>query len=169
MRSASVLRGLLLAGLLTQLFAPRTLRADSGYDAWLRYARLTEAERAKYSSFPGTVIVLNDSAFLQSAEAELIRGVRGMLGRTLRVVKGSPPRESSIILGTLAELHSIRSRFAPAEEYSHGRLLAYFCTHPWSAMRRRNRIDGARNALRSFRPASQDRVRGGLRSFARIA
>ena len=113
MTSARVLPGLLLAGLLAELFVPRTLRADNGYDAWLRYAPLTETERAKYASLPGTVTILNDSALLQSAEAELIRGVRGMLGRALRVEKGTPPHERSIILGTLAELQPIAPDLRP--------------------------------------------------------
>ena len=106
------MRGLLFVGLLAQLFGPVRLRADNGYDAWLRYAPLTESERAKYTSFPATVTVLDDSALGQTAEAELLRGVRGMLGRTLRVGKGSP-RESAIILGTLRELHSIAPDLHP--------------------------------------------------------
>jgi alpha-glucuronidase len=102
----SVLRAIFLAGLLTQIFPLRTVRADTGYDAWLRYAPLAEADRAKYASLPGTVVVLRDSALLQSSQAELSRGVRGMLQRTLRVEKGLP-KENAIVLGTLTDLHSI--------------------------------------------------------------
>ena len=112
MKSASFPRGLLFVGLLAQLFRPVPLRADNGYDAWLRYEPLTEAERSKYTSFPQAVTVLGDSALAQTAGAELLRGVRGMLGRTLRVEKGSP-RENSIILGTLGELHSIAPDLHP--------------------------------------------------------
>src|ERR1017187_4926953 len=39
----------------------------------------------------------------RSAQDELFRGVRGMLGRTLRVAPGLPA-ESAIVLGTLADL-----------------------------------------------------------------
>ena len=112
MKSSSFRRGLLFVRLLAQLFGPVTLRADNGYEAWLRYAPLTETERAKYIAFPGIVSVLKDSALLQTAEAELIRGVRGMLGRTLRAEKESP-QERSIVLGTLAELHSVAPDLRP--------------------------------------------------------
>ena len=37
-----------------------------------------------YSDLPVTVVVLGDSPVLDSAKAELIRGIRGMLARTLR-------------------------------------------------------------------------------------
>ena len=112
MKNASFPRGLLFVGLLAQLFGPVTLRADNGYDAWLRYAPLTETERTKYISFPATVTVLNDSALFQTAGAELVRGVRGLLGRTLSAEKKSP-QARSVILGTMAELHSISPDLRP--------------------------------------------------------
>ena len=111
------LRVLAVTTLLTQICPLRSARADNGYDAWLRYAPLTETERAKYGSFPAAVIVLNNSALLHTAEAEFIRGVRGMLGRTLRVEKGVP-QESSVILGTSAELHSIGSHLRSPKNLS---------------------------------------------------
>ena len=117
MKRASFLRSLLLAGLLAHLFTLRSLRADTAYNAWLRYAPLTETERARYASFPAVVTVLNDSALLQSAQAELTRGVRGMLGRTLRAEKGIP-QNSSLVLGTLAELRSIAPELPPPKNLS---------------------------------------------------
>jgi alpha-glucuronidase len=44
--------------------------------------------------------VLSDSAVIQSTRDELIRGVRGMTGRTLRIETGIPA-EDAIVLGTL--------------------------------------------------------------------
>src|ERR1035438_5774516 len=64
--------------LIATLLVP--LHAESGADAWLRYAPLDE-----------------------STQPELLRGIRGMLGRTLRVQSGMP-KESAIVLGTLADL-----------------------------------------------------------------
>jgi alpha-glucuronidase len=116
------------------------VRADNGYDAWLRYAQLSGAERAKYDSLAASVNVLGGSApgdaalngsnvadsavndlalggaglrtsglgdatMLQSAQAELIRGLRGMLGRTLRAESGLPT-EKSIVLTTMADLRA---------------------------------------------------------------
>ena len=90
MKRIRVLRVILLAGILLQICPRRILRADTGYDAWLRHAPLTEAQRAKYALFPATVVVLSDSPLLQTSQNEFIRGVRGMLQRTIRVQQGPP-------------------------------------------------------------------------------
>ncbi len=76
------------------------LRAETGYDAWLRYDRLdakTAGER--YAEFPAVVVATGDSEVIASARDELIRGVRGMLGTTLRVEKAMP-KENVILLAT---------------------------------------------------------------------
>jgi alpha-glucuronidase len=73
------------------------LHAETGHDAWLRYA-------AKYTQpVPEIVSSTGDSLLLGSARAELIRGVRGMTGRTLRIESGVPT-ESAIVLSTLDKL-----------------------------------------------------------------
>src|SRR5437588_212329 len=113
--AAAFLRVLFLAALVTQVHPWRSLRADNGYDAWLRYAPLTAVERAKYDSLPKAVTVLGDSPLLQTAQAELTRGISGMLQRKLRVEKG-PPRENAIILGTLADLHSTAPHWHASKE-----------------------------------------------------
>lgn len=100
------LGAVILVGLLAAIWPAASLRADNGYDAWLRYAQLTNAEHAKYDALPASVVLLGDSALLQTSQAELIRGVRGMLGRTLRAEKGTPSEEA-IVLGTLENLRSI--------------------------------------------------------------
>ena len=82
-----------------------TARADTGYDAWLRYAQLGSEERAMYGSLPAVVVVLRNSVLLDTSQSEMIRGVRGMLGRTLRAETGLPA-ERAIVLGTLADLRS---------------------------------------------------------------
>ena len=100
------LGAVILVGLLAAIWPAASLRADNGYDAWLRYAQLTNAEHAKYDALPASVVLLGDSALLQTSQAELIRGVRGMFGRTLRAEKGTPSGEA-IVLGTLENLRSI--------------------------------------------------------------
>src|SRR5262245_26121461 len=81
------------------------LHAETGAEAWLRYAPLGETQAAKYSSLPASVVVLGDSLLLHSAQQEVIRGTRGMLGRTLREA-GGQVREESIVLGTIAALNT---------------------------------------------------------------
>jgi alpha-glucuronidase len=80
------------------------LHAENGADAWLRYAPLDEASAGPYrTSLPASIATCTTTPVAQSAERELLRGIRGMLGRTLRV-QSSVPKESAIVLGTLADL-----------------------------------------------------------------
>jgi len=82
-----------------------SLCAETGADAWLRYQQLSEPTLRQYRAAVPAVLVANDhSPILDSARSELIRGVRGMLGRTLRL-ESTVPAENAILLGTLAQLH----------------------------------------------------------------
>src|SRR4051812_3857001 len=80
---------------------PDCVQAETGYEAWLRYARLNPAAAAQYDRLPRTLVVLGDSPILSAAREELVRGVKGTLGRTLRI-EPQMPREGAIVLGTLA-------------------------------------------------------------------
>src|ERR1700722_12393865 len=53
-----------------------------GDDAWLRYARLSDASALQ--SFD-RVVVFGESDVLGTAETELLRGLRGMLGRDFQI------------------------------------------------------------------------------------
>jgi alpha-glucuronidase len=95
--SSVLILALLLAGA-----AP--MRADTGQKGWLRYARIHDAAaRKQYLSLPAVVVALGNSPEIQSAQQEMVLGVRGMLGRTLRE-EGSLPDESAIVLGTIGEI-----------------------------------------------------------------
>ncbi|MBP1774964.1 MAG: Alpha-glucuronidase [candidate division NC10 bacterium] len=90
--------------------------AETGYDAWLRYAPIDDPViRARYGSMPATVVALGDSVVIQAARAELIRGLRGMLGRTLRV-EARLPKESAFILGTVASVKAAVPGIGPVPE-----------------------------------------------------
>ncbi|HTD21041.1 MAG TPA: alpha-glucuronidase family glycosyl hydrolase [Terriglobales bacterium] len=84
---------------------PVLVRAETGYEAWLRYAPVDETARTKYESLPASVVVLGNSVVLDSAQRELIRGLRGILGRTLRAGR-SEVRERAIVLGTIATIRA---------------------------------------------------------------
>src|SRR3954464_763846 len=89
---------------LAVLVPARFARAETGYDAWLRYPAIADgAVRARYDALPAAGVVVGDSPVLLAARDELIRGVRGLLGRTLRV-DASPPKEPAILLGTARSL-----------------------------------------------------------------
>jgi alpha-glucuronidase len=90
--------------ILSILATAAALHGESGYDAWLRYAPLEEAAARRYSDVLGaTVTSLGATELAGSARGELIRGVRGMLSRTLRV-EAAIPREGGVVLGTLARI-----------------------------------------------------------------
>jgi alpha-glucuronidase len=75
---------------------PRPARAETGYDAWLRYAPIEDAAvRAKYDQLPSMVVPVGESPLLKSASDELSRGIHGMLGRSPQ-----PGQVSAIVLGT---------------------------------------------------------------------
>jgi alpha-glucuronidase len=90
--------------------------AESGRDAWLRYAPVNEP-----SAFPSSITLLGSEVLEQTAQQELIRGIRGMLGRTLRF-ESRVPGDSAIILGTSDEFRRLAPQFAitanlPPEAY----------------------------------------------------
>jgi alpha-glucuronidase len=96
-------RAAFCGALLLVAFGANCARAETGGDAWLRYAPLEKSAAQKYSALPASVVVVGDSPVLNSAKAELIRGIRAMLGRTLGEEK-SFPHVSTIILGTIFAL-----------------------------------------------------------------
>src|SRR5262245_30809941 len=97
----------LRAGLLLALMLLRVqpLHAETSYDGWLRYARVDDkTTREQYEKLPATVVTLGKSPVVKSAQAELIRGVRGMLGHTLRAQSNLPKKENVILLGTFDDV-----------------------------------------------------------------
>jgi uncharacterized membrane protein YidH (DUF202 family) len=75
------------------LLAVGGLHAETGYEAWLRYAPLDAAAARQYrEAVPACITVAGESAILSNARQELIRGIRGMIGRTLRVEPRVPAR-----------------------------------------------------------------------------
>ena len=90
-----------------------SLHGETGYEAWLRYA---PTGRAAYeASVPAVAARLGEAATVRSAQQELIRGVRGMLGRTLRD-EARMPQESAIVLGTLAEIRQAAPQWGMSAE-----------------------------------------------------
>jgi alpha-glucuronidase len=88
------------------LFAVALDHAETGHDGWLRYAQLQPAADERYRALPATTFSLSDTLVLNTAQAELVRGVKGTLGRTLRVASGVPT-ESAIVIGTAVQLRTI--------------------------------------------------------------
>jgi len=94
---------------------PTSVSAETGAEAWLRYAALDGTAAQRYQSLPATTVVLGDSIVLKTAQQELIQGMRGMLGRTLRAGQGAPS-ETAIVLGTLRDLQALNPALKPPPE-----------------------------------------------------
>ena len=83
--------GLVLVAVATLGVGIPSGRAETGVDAWLRFPRIRDAAvTVQYPQLPAVVVVLGDSPVLNSAREELLRGIAGMLGRTLRVESHLP-------------------------------------------------------------------------------
>jgi alpha-glucuronidase len=108
------------------LLLPAAARADNGRDAWLRYAPLEgpALERAR-AAVPGTLVVLGRAPVIDSARAELSRGLASMLGRPL-VAANSPSGVDAVVVGTLADVRQALPgvAIAPADTTADGYWLA---------------------------------------------
>jgi alpha-glucuronidase len=103
---------------LIAVLAP-ALRAETGYDAWLRYAPLPAEQRDQIlKDLPAIIVPLGDSPIIQSAAEELARGLRGMTGRTLRIEKQSRD-EPMFVLGESGAL----AKFAGSRTYIQNKLI----------------------------------------------
>ncbi len=82
------------------------VHAETGRKAWLRYEKLDAAAAGQFmNAIPSAVTALSANVLEQSGRDEVILGIRGMLGKELRVEK-TTPKDGAILLGTLAEVHT---------------------------------------------------------------
>ncbi|MGB6610080.1 MAG: alpha-glucuronidase family glycosyl hydrolase, partial [Acidobacteriaceae bacterium] len=101
-RNRAFLAFVLIAGLSGTLAA----HAENGSQGWLRYAPPSAAGiPSSYQSMPAAIVKLDASELAASAQSEMLRGVRSMLGRTLRV-EATPPSGDAWVLGTTDELRA---------------------------------------------------------------
>ncbi len=92
------------------------LTAETGYDGWLRYRPVEEAAvRQSYDRLPPAVIIVGQSPVLHSAQREIIRAVKGMLGRTLRA-GGELSAGDALVLGTSDSLRSAFPNISPPKD-----------------------------------------------------
>jgi alpha-glucuronidase len=102
-------------------FASRPLQAEDGYELWLRYHPVEDAWIGPYRAAAAQIVPGTDSQTLRAAQAELLRGLGGLLGFP-------PPldpdviQDGAIVFGTpqssraIAELHLDLTRLG-AEGY----------------------------------------------------
>ncbi|MET0272863.1 MAG: alpha-glucuronidase family glycosyl hydrolase [Phenylobacterium sp.] len=74
-------------------------RAEDGYDLWLRYRPVAQADA--YRAAASELVVPGASATARATEAELARGLEGLLGAPVRR-SPAPTRDGAILAGTPA-------------------------------------------------------------------
>ncbi|PYP36584.1 MAG: alpha-glucuronidase [Gemmatimonadetes bacterium] len=86
-------------------FSPPPARApaaEDGSDLWLRYRLVGDTARlAEYRATITQLVVPSDAPTIQAARAELVAGLRGLLGRDIPV-GGDVTRDGALIVGTPA-------------------------------------------------------------------
>jgi len=101
--------------LLCIVFVCRSLLAEGGRRAWLRHAALDPATAKSYAYLPDHFVILDDSLVLKSAERELLAGISGMLGRTLRK-RGLPLKDGAFVLANVQDLAALSAELRPPRE-----------------------------------------------------
>lgn len=78
------------------------VKAENGYDLWLRYQKITDVELLRhYQSQIGSIQFLGNSPTLEIAESELKRGLEGLLG-----YESSDDNSRKIIVGKVNDLYT---------------------------------------------------------------
>jgi alpha-glucuronidase len=110
-------RALIAVVLWLSVVCPVAALGETGAAAWLRYAPLDQIGQQRNQNLPASTVLLGKSSTLAAAQNELIRGVQGMLGRTLRVQTGVEG-ERAIVIGTLPEVQKLAPALKPAKALS---------------------------------------------------
>ncbi|HEX5869638.1 MAG TPA: alpha-glucuronidase family glycosyl hydrolase, partial [Longimicrobium sp.] len=85
------------------------LRAEDGYELWLRYTRVSDAARlAEYRAALPALVMEAQSPTLRAARDELRRGLRGLLGVEVALARQAP-RGPFLLAGTPASSSIIRT------------------------------------------------------------
>jgi alpha-glucuronidase len=99
---------------------PGAARAETGYDLWLRYHKVTDSARlSEYRAAISELVMQGDSPTLRVVREELGAGLGGLLGRPLAIVS-QPTSSGAVIVGTPASSRLIASLPLTAELRSVG-------------------------------------------------
>ncbi len=99
-------RGLQLIAFLAMLVTGAPMFAETGANAWLRYAAPPDPPR--YHEMPHAVLLLGDAPEEHSAGDELDRGLGHMISGTDVLLRRFRPDVDAIVLGTTAAIHQAR-------------------------------------------------------------
>jgi alpha-glucuronidase len=96
-------------GLSLLVLVPYGVKAETGYDLWLRHPRVADdAARAALARVASEIAVEGTDRTIVAAGEELARGLRGLLGAPVRVLREGS-RDGVLVLGTPASSTAVRS------------------------------------------------------------
>jgi alpha-glucuronidase len=99
------------------VLVPLGVHAETGAGAWLRYAQLDGTALARMrQSVPPRLITAGPGQLLDTARQEIVRGIRGLLGRDLPIAVGPTP-DGAIVLATLDQIRRTMPQFDPGVLY----------------------------------------------------
>lgn len=115
MKRSSIARVGLLCGMFSAM--PALLRAETGAEGWLRYARITDPSALQRGRMLPRIVVqaggyTGSSPVAQNAASELRRGLDGLLG-TAPVQRSTLPDADAFLIGTPVELHRLLPAWTP--------------------------------------------------------
>jgi alpha-glucuronidase len=88
-----------IVGALLFILSFHTLKAENGYDLWLRYHLITDSKMlGNYKALVSGFIINGNSAIIQSTKQEIKNGLEGLLGKSLPEQKNI--QAGSILIGT---------------------------------------------------------------------
>jgi alpha-glucuronidase len=90
------------------------VRAEDGYDLWLRYRPVEAARAPAYRALASELVVEGGSPTLAVARAELARGLSGLLGAE-PTAAGAVSRDGAILLGTPSSSRLVAGLKLPLE------------------------------------------------------
>ena len=110
--SPSLRRSAILSTLICATILARFANAETGAEAWLRYATLDPQAAKLYQNSPNRIVVLGDSLILKRAQQELFRGAHQMLGEAL---SSDAIPKNAFVLGTLKDVHELVPHLTPPQ------------------------------------------------------
>jgi alpha-glucuronidase len=89
--------------------------AETGQDAWLRYARVQPNGTIDYKSVPRLIVAPGHSEILSSAKSELAHGLQGMLAIKPEF-SAARPSEPAIVMGTVEQIAGLAPELHTLQE-----------------------------------------------------
>lgn len=100
-----------LYGFLMLLYSG-SAKADSGYRLWLKYDKIQDQQYLRHvKSLTGSIGIAGNSPILKTAANELHRGLQGLLGADLPLIKTDSPASGLVLAGTLSSIPALSNEF----------------------------------------------------------